>query len=449
VRSSAKLAYIGLVIRAILLDIEGTTSSLAFVREVLFPHAREHLAVFVQQSSGNPELEALLAEVQRLAQEEGASQEAPLATLQRWMAEDRKLTPLKALQGWLWEDAFRREAFVAHVYPEVSAVLAEWRERGLPSYIFSSGSVRAQQAFFRHSAEGDLTPLIAGWFDTSSGGKQDPAAYARIASALRLDPAAVLFVSDSQAELDAARAAGLATLGMLRDGLRLGGHPATTRLDELPLSALPPLFALPALPAINQLAAARRSVVELARYCHARGWADATSGNFSERVADGHFVITTSGVDKGLLTPAEVVHVDGGGLALEPGTPSAETPLHAALYASSAKIGAITHTHSVAATVLSRHHAEQGSVRLSGYEMAKALAPVQDGVAPDLCLPILPNQQDTRALAQVVSQRLRESPAFGYLIAGHGLTTWGNTPAQARRHVEALEFLLACELSRL
>jgi methylthioribulose-1-phosphate dehydratase len=179
-----------------------------------------------------------------------------------------------------------------------------------------------------------------------------------------------------------------------------------------------------------------------------RGWADATSGNFSERVAEGQFVITTSGIDKGLLTLSDVVLVDRDGTALEPGTPSAETPLHAALYASSAEIGAIAHTHSVAATVLSQRLAEQGGVRLSGYEMAKALAPARDGAPPDLYLPILPNQQDARSLAQVVSQRLRESPAFGYLIAGHGLTTWGNTPGQARRHVEALEFLLACELSR-
>lgn len=326
----------------------------------------------------------------------------------------------------------------------MSAALLQWRERGLRSYIFSSGSVRAQQAFFRHSLAGDLTPLIAGWFDTSSGSKQEPASYGRIASALRLDPAAVLFVSDSQAELDAARAVGMPTLGILRDGLRLGEHPASTRLDELPQAALPPL---PALPATSQLAASRQRTVELARYCHARGWADATSGNFSERVAEG-FVITVSGVDKRLLTPADVVLVDRDGTALEPGTPSAETPLHAALYASSSEIGAIAHTHSVAATLLSRRLAEQGSVRLSGYEMAKALAPVRDGAPPDLCLPILPNQQDTRALAQVVSQCLRGSPALGYLIAGHGLTTWGSTPAQARRHVEALEFLLACELSR-
>jgi|SRR6188508_165015 len=148
--------------RALLLDIEGTTSSLEFVHDVLFPYAREHLAAFIAERRGDAEVDALLAETERLLRAEGTSEAAPVPALERWMAEDRKATPLKALQGLLWEAAFRRGAFVAHVYPDVAPALRLFRERGLQLYVYSSGSVRAQRAFFRHSAAGDLTGLIDG-----------------------------------------------------------------------------------------------------------------------------------------------------------------------------------------------------------------------------------------------------------------------------------------------
>jgi 2,3-diketo-5-methylthio-1-phosphopentane phosphatase/methylthioribulose-1-phosphate dehydratase len=429
--------------RALLLDIEGTTSSLGFVRDVLFPYARQHLRSFIEQRRGDPGVDAELREVARLAAEQGSSDVEPIACLERWMDQDRKVTPLKALQGSLWDAAFRQGAFVAHLYPEVPAALARFREAGLALYVYSSGSVPAQQAFFRHSVAGDLTPFIAGWFDTNVGSKSEPASYLAIASSIGFAPAAIAFLSDSEAELDAARAAGLSTIGLLREPLALGAHPAVTSFDDLPFAERPRASA-----PLDAVARAKAQVIELARHCQRQGWAAATSGNFSVRVTAEHIAITASGVDKGSLKPTQVLVIDSNGVALEPGSPSAETPLHTALYGS-AMIGAIAHTHSVASTLLSRRLVGRGALRLDGYEMSKALAPARDGAPPELVLPIVENQQDTRALAEAVSRRLQQTPAPAYLVAGHGLTTWGADPTSVLRHVEALEFMLACELAEL
>jgi 2,3-diketo-5-methylthio-1-phosphopentane phosphatase/methylthioribulose-1-phosphate dehydratase len=433
------------MIRAVLLDIEGTTSSLAFVRERLFPYAREHLGAFVAERRGDEEIEGALREVVRLAREEGRNDEEPVSSLERWMEQDSKAAPLKALQGLLWESAFQRGLFVAHVYPEVPEVLARLREQGLELYVYSSGSVRAQRAFFRHSSAGDLTPLIAGWFDTRVGKKSDAASYLSIARALGRDPEEITFLSDSPAELDAARAAGLSTVGLLRGPHELKGHPAATRFDELPLAALSTGGARAGHDAVGR---AKDRVIELARHCYERGWATATSGNFSVRVAAERIAITASGVDKGRLTPREVLLLDHEGEPLEPGTPSAEAPLHVALYRGAPEIAAVAHTHSVAATVLSRHFAGRGALRLAGYEMAKALGPARKSEPPELVLPIIENGQDARALSEVVRERLERTPALAYLVEGHGLTTWGRDAGEVFRRVEALEFMLACELAR-
>lgn len=449
------------MIQALLLDIEGTTSSLEFVRDVLFPYAREHLGRFIEEQRGSADLgdlvEAELAEVVRLARAEGVEGEDAWSSLQRWMSEDRKVGPLKALQGLLWEGAFRRGIFAAHVYPDVPAALASCREHGLGIYIYSSGSVRAQRAFFRYSAAGDLTQLIDGYFDTGIGSKAEPASYLAIARQLGLAPAAISFLSDSPIELDAARAAGLDTIGLRREPLTLGAHRALTHFGDLPIELPSRAHGASVDAGIGgrvgaaaaQLVGTERhkaEVVALSRHCHARGWASATSGNFSVRAGDERMAITASGVDKGRLGERDVLVVGLDLRPLEPGVPSAEAPLHAALYLGSPHIGAVLHTHSVAATVLSRRAAASGALRLSGYEMAKAVAPVAAGAPPELVLPIFPNQQDTAALARVASERLSRSPAPAYLVEGHGLTTWGRDVEHARRCTEALEFLLACEL---
>jgi enolase-phosphatase E1 len=196
--------------RAILTDIEGTTSSIAFVAETLFPYARERLPAFV---ATHAEAAApILAEV--AATEPGD----PIATLTRWIDEDRKATPLKTLQGMIWEDGYREGAFTGHIYDDAVAALRRWHDAGIALYVFSSGSVAAQKLLFGHSNAGDLTPLFSGYFDTTTGPKREAAAYTAIAGAIGVDPADILFLSDTPQEIAAARGAGMQALLIDRAG---------------------------------------------------------------------------------------------------------------------------------------------------------------------------------------------------------------------------------------
>lgn len=188
------------------------------------------------------------------------------------------------------------------------------------------------------------------------------------------------------------------------------------------------------------------ALIQLAARCHARRWVLATSGNFSVRIDADHFAVTASGRDKGALVCGDLLVVDLEGRPAGEGRPSAETALHAALYRSRPAVGAVAHTHSVAATVLSRVHAARGELRITGYEMQKALAGVTTHEST-LRLPIFPNDQDVPRLARVVDEAIGDDEAVhGYLIAGHGLYTWGRDVAEAGRHIDGLEFLLECAL---
>ena len=180
------------------------------------------------------------------------------------------------------------------------------------------------------------------------------------------------------------------------------------------------------------------------RFASARGWIAATSGNFSCRLDAAHALITRSGIDKGAIGAADVAVVPLAG-PIPPGL-SAETPLHLARYRAAAPVGAVAHVHTIAATVLSRADLAAGFVRFSGFEMQKALAGIatHEGVVD---LPVFANDQDTVALAARIEARLNgAAPVPGYLLAGHGLYAWGTTMTDARRHLEGLEFLLACTL---
>ncbi len=199
------------MIRAILTDIEGTTSSISFVKDVLFPYARKRLPAFIQTHADTPEVQHWLHEA---AKEEGlvsASQQEVIDLLQRWIDEDRKATALKALQGMIWDEGYRDGEFRAHVYAEVAPKLEEWKKQGVDLYVYSSGSVAAQKLFFAHSDAGDLTPLFSAYFDTETGPKRDAGSYQRIVAAIGTPAADVLFLSDVSEELDAARSAGLRT----------------------------------------------------------------------------------------------------------------------------------------------------------------------------------------------------------------------------------------------
>ena len=180
------------------------------------------------------------------------------------------------------------------------------------------------------------------------------------------------------------------------------------------------------------------------RFAAARGWVPATGGNFSHRVDAAHALVTRSGIDKGAIGTADVTVVPIGGPL--PAGMSAETPLHLARYRGSPDVGAIVHVHTVAATVLSRADLALGRVRFTGFEMQKALRGItthEDVVD----LPVFANDQDTAALAAAIEERIGSAPRVpGYLLAGHGLYAWGDTMADAQRHLEGLEFLLACTL---
>ncbi len=198
-------------LRAIITDIEGTTSSIRFVQDVLFPYARRRLPAFIETHADRAEVQHWLHEAAKEAGYTEASRTEVIDLLLGWIDADRKATSLKALQGMIWEEGYAAGDFRAHVYPEVAPRLRAWRARGIRLYVYSSGSVAAQKLFFRHSEAGDLTPLFSGYFDTETGPKRAPDSYARIAAAVGEDPSHLLFLSDVSAELDAAREAGLHT----------------------------------------------------------------------------------------------------------------------------------------------------------------------------------------------------------------------------------------------
>lgn len=196
----------------------------------------------------------------------------------------------------------------------------------------------------------------------------------------------------------------------------------------------------------ERLRACARDIADVARELALRGWTPATSSNFSMRVAPDRVAITISGRDKGRLTEHDIMQVDLDGQPVATtARPSAETLLHTQLYRHDPEIGAVLHTHSLTQTVASRLYATAGLVRFAGYELQKAFEghATHEGV---IDLPVFPNSQDMPALARTIEDWLDGGPGYGYLIDGHGMYAWGRDLGAARRHLEAFEFLLACEL---
>jgi enolase-phosphatase E1 len=218
---------------AILLDIEGTTTPVAFVTQVLFPYARTHLRAQIERHAGSDEYESPLAALRDehltslqhgeavpawTDHPDGARTGSAVAYVEWLMDRDRKSTALKQLQGLVWQDGYMRGELVGEVFPDVPPALRRWRDQGLSVGIFSSGSVLAQQLFFQHSSAGDLTGLLQSFFDTNVGPKVDPQSYRRIATDLGLSSSTVVFLSDATRELDAARDAGLQVRLVIRPG---------------------------------------------------------------------------------------------------------------------------------------------------------------------------------------------------------------------------------------
>jgi enolase-phosphatase E1 len=196
---------------AVLTDIEGTTTPIAFVHRTLFPFARARLPGFLEQHAANGAVAAIVREVRAMAPDQ-----PPLRTLLDWIDADAKVTPLKELQGLIWREGYATGMLRAEIYPDVADRLRAWHAAGVRLAVYSSGSVEAQKQLFAHTEAGDLTGLFGGFFDTRIGAKREAESYRAIAAELALPPGAILFLSDVEAELDAAAACGLRTCQLAR-----------------------------------------------------------------------------------------------------------------------------------------------------------------------------------------------------------------------------------------
>lgn len=204
------------MIKAIVTDIEGTTSSISFVKDVLFPYARSHLPDFIRQHQTDEKVAALLADARRETGED-LDIEQLITRFIDWIDQDQKITPLKSMQGLIWHDGYLKGDFAGHIYEDAVRCLKAFKAQGYDLYIYSSGSVQAQKLLFGHSDYGDLTPLFSGYFDTHIGGKKESSSYQKIAEQIKLPPAEILFLSDIKEELDAARQIGFATYWLVRE----------------------------------------------------------------------------------------------------------------------------------------------------------------------------------------------------------------------------------------
>ena len=208
----------------ILTDIEGTTTEVSFVYDILFPYFRAHMDQW--KTVDSDPMNQVLEQTRVLVLEEQSinltSKEALFEQLRQWSNEDRKVTPLKTFQGMVWEQGFKSGAIKGHVYTDVKPALEQWTSMGIKLAIFSSGSVAAQKLLFKFSTSGDLSAFFIAHFDTNTGMKRDATTYARIADLLRTSPSKVLFLSDIKEELEAASSAGMHTVQLLRPGTAKG-----------------------------------------------------------------------------------------------------------------------------------------------------------------------------------------------------------------------------------
>jgi len=212
--SAATSAPRAVSVRVILLDIEGTTTPVRFVKETLFPYARARLAQWITEHADEPETRAAC---EALALHRIAEDADIAATACRLADADQKVTSLKTLQGLVWDAGYRDGSMIAPLYPDVAPALARWHADGVRLAIFSSGSVHAQKLLFAHTEAGDLTSVLSDYFDTTIGAKRDAASYAAIAARLGVSPIEVLFLSDILLELAAARTAGMQAIGVARE----------------------------------------------------------------------------------------------------------------------------------------------------------------------------------------------------------------------------------------
>ena len=225
-------------VTAVLLDIEGTTTPIAFVHDVLFPFARARLESFLHQHREKDEIRAIVDRFAVEHRDDVARGEHPpalangLVAYVSWLMDrDRKSPALKELQGLIWRDGYETGALHGQIFPDVAPALRRWHDAGITVAIYSSGSELAQRLLFASTDDGDLTPLIAAFFDTAVGPKRAADSYRSIARALGRQPREILFVSDVIEELAAARAAGMYTVLSIRPGN--APQPGADRLESV------------------------------------------------------------------------------------------------------------------------------------------------------------------------------------------------------------------------
>jgi enolase-phosphatase E1 len=222
------------MIKAIVTDIEGTTTQLSFVKEVLFPYAHQHLPDYLAQHHQDPEVKNILDEARQLLNDHTLSDQQLTQQFLDWIEQDKKITPLKTLQGLIWQAGYAKGELKSHVYPDAIDQLRAWHQHGLQLAIFSSGSILAQKLLFAHTEQGDLTPLFSAYFDTTTGPKNSEESYKLIATALNLSADKILFLSDIEAELDAAQAAGMQTCGLVREAnVQITKHATVQSFNEI------------------------------------------------------------------------------------------------------------------------------------------------------------------------------------------------------------------------
>lgn len=222
----------------ILTDIEGTTTSISFVHDVLFPYSQKRIKDFVLSNIDSSDVKTALAQTRETARlednKENISNDEACAYLLKWIKEDRKHPALKALQGHIWQEGYEKGEVVAHVYKDVPLALKKWQEQGHKIGVYSSGSVKAQHLLFQYSEAGNMLPFFSNHFDTNVGHKREVNSYLEISKQLGIAPASILFLSDIKEELDAARTAGMRTTQLVRqDDVVIGDHPTAKSFSEI------------------------------------------------------------------------------------------------------------------------------------------------------------------------------------------------------------------------
>ncbi|MBF2057978.1 MAG: acireductone synthase [Cyanobacterium sp. T60_A2020_053] len=212
------------MIKAIITDIEGTTSSISFVKDTLFPYAYEKMADFIKVNIENKIVKNIIIQVAEEAHINPNNIELIISTLRQWINEDRKIAPLKDLQGLIWENGYSNGDFTAHIYEDAYEKLLYWHQKNIPLYVYSSGSVYAQKLFFAHTNYGNILHFFRDFFDTKIGNKKESQSYQKIIEKIAIPAPSIIFLSDIEAELNSAQEIGMKTILVDRENQIKNSH---------------------------------------------------------------------------------------------------------------------------------------------------------------------------------------------------------------------------------